>query len=65
MTFSGADTVKRSPSYIISSTGNPAADQATFVCRYDGREVLSYSLLVTYEDTASDSAPPRLALALP
>ena len=64
MTFSGKDTVKRTPSYIIASDGNPAADQASFTCRYEGREVLSYSLLVTYGDKASN-APPRLALATP
>ena len=64
MTFRGEDTVKRTPSYIIASDGNPAADQASFVCHYEGREVLSYSLLVTYSDKASN-APPRLALAQP
>jgi hypothetical protein len=62
MTFRGDDTVKRVPSYIIASSGNPAADEATFVCLHQGREVLNYTLLVTYGESG-ENPPPRLAFA--
>jgi hypothetical protein len=65
LTFSSEQTVKRTPNYIIASATDSVPDHTDFTCHHEGREVLSYSLIVTYEETQVvdelEQANPRIA----
>jgi hypothetical protein len=61
LTFDGGRTEKRTPNYIIASNEVTPPDYSKFRCFYDGEEVLSYSLTVTY-GVPRAQAQPRMAL---
>ena len=53
LTFDGQQTEKRTPNYIIASSSDVTPDRTNFSCHYEGREVLSYTLTVMYEEESS------------